>query len=43
MLMEMHKWAVQPDVISCNAALSAFEQGVRWEVALEFLEKMARR
>ena len=33
---------LQPDVISCSAAIIAFEKGMEWEAALGLLQEMPR-
>ena len=38
--MEMHQWALQPEAISCSAAISAFEKSMAREGALELLNEM---
>ena len=32
-----------PDVVSCNAAMSACEKGEQWEEALRLLEELPHR
>ena len=40
LLREMPRRSLQPDVISCSAAISACEEGVQWEAALGLLQEM---
>ena len=39
----MPRWALQPDVISCSAAISACEKGAEWETAFGLLQEMLGR
>ena len=38
MLSELHRWSCTPQVISCNAALSACEKCGEWQHALDLLK-----
>eukprot|EP00969_Alexandrium_andersonii_P169478 7492275-Alexandrium_andersonii.AAC.1 len=39
----MSQQHVEPNVISCSAAVSACEKGGRWQAALDLLGSMAQR
>ena len=43
LLEEMRERGLKPNVISCNAAMSACAKVGKWERAVELLEKMKER
>ena len=43
LLEGMPQWALKPDVISYNAAMSACDEVCKWQRTIELLERMLQR